>query len=221
MHGHPAVFADRRAAGRALAAQVSQAWNRMPAGQGPPLVLGLARGGVPVAREVADALDAPLDVLVVRKLGAPGQPEFAMGALAAGHVVINDDTPRRLGVPQAQLDAIIDAEDRIRIERERRYRGGGEPVEMADRTVILVDDGLATGATMTVAVRAAHAAGASSVIVAVPTGPSDTVARLAGDPQVNAVVCVETPKPFRAVGLSYGDFTQVDDGEVIRCLHRP
>ncbi|MGV9712608.1 phosphoribosyltransferase [Gordonia sp. NPDC003424] len=212
-------FTDRREAGRALAEQMVAARAGTP--DGDTVVLGLARGGVPVAREVAHALGAELDVLVVRKLGAPGQPEFAMGAIAAGEVVINDDMPRRLGVSPERLQQIVDAEDRIRTEREERYRSGREPLSLHGRTVILVDDGLATGATMAVAVRAARAAGAAAVIVAIPTAPTDTLERFRADPDVDDVVCVATPQPFRAVGLSYDDFRQVDDGEVIRCLRRP
>ncbi|MFW0793698.1 phosphoribosyltransferase family protein [Gordonia sp. CPCC 205515] len=208
------TFTDRCAAGRALGAQVAASRTHDPT----TLVLGLARGGVPVAREVAVALDAPLDVLVVRKLGAPGQPEFAMGAVAAGETVINDDTPRRLGVTPAQLQRIVDAENHIRAEREQRYRAGREPLSLRGRSVILVDDGVATGATMAVAVRAARAAGAAAVTVAVPTGPADTMARFRADPEIDEVACVAMPEPFRAVGQSYDDFRQVDDGEVIRCL---
>lgn len=210
------TFTDRCAAGRALAAALTGTL----AGDPRTLVVGLARGGVPVAREVADVLGAELDVLVVRKLGAPGQPEFAMGAVAAGEIVINDDTPRRLGVTPAQLQRVVDAENRIREEREARYRAGREPLSLRDRSAILVDDGLATGATMAVAVRAADLAGAARVIVAVPTAPADTLAQFTADPAVDEVICVATPEPFRAVGLSYDDFRQVDDREVIRCLTR-
>ncbi|AZG47517.1 phosphoribosyltransferase [Gordonia insulae] len=215
------VFADRRDAGRALADRL----RREPLVTDTPtehiVVLGLARGGVPVAREVADALGAALDALVVRKLGAPGQPEFAMGAIAAGEIVVNDDVPRRLGVSAEQFRSIVDREDAVRVERETRYRVGRQPLSLADRTVILVDDGLATGSTMAVAVRAADAAGAAAVVVAVPTAPADTIDRFDADPTVGAVVCVTTPDPFHAVGQSYDDFRQVDDDEVRRCLRTP
>ncbi|MET9201102.1 phosphoribosyltransferase family protein [Gordonia sp. NPDC003585] len=212
------VFRNRRDAGVDLGQRVRAAVDSDD--RGPIIVLGLARGG-PVAREVADAVDCELDTLVVRKIGAPGQPEFAMGAITHGnHVVVNDDIPRRLGVTTAQFDAALARESRILADREARYRAGREPLSLADRVVILVDDGLATGTSMSVAIDAVRAAGASRVIVAVPTGPTDIFEqmRAAGADQV--IVSV-TPTPFHAVGQSYADFTQVGDDEVVTALERP
>ncbi|MDH3021253.1 phosphoribosyltransferase [Gordonia alkanivorans] len=218
------VFPDRIAAGRALGARVAEVLRSREDTHGArPVVIGLARGGVPVAREVADATGGDLDALVVRKIGAPGHEEFAMGALTAGHLVVNDDIPRRLGVSRAEFDAVADRERRILHNREELYRGGRPPVEVEDRVVVLVDDGLATGSTMAVAIDAMDAAGAARLIVAVPTAPSDSVGRLI-DRGVDDVVVLTTPEPFEAVGLSYDDFSQVDDEEVIECLerdHRP
>ncbi|MYR08130.1 phosphoribosyltransferase [Gordonia sp. SID5947] len=216
------VFADRQAAGRALAerlraAPILSVPSESPTSEG-LVVLGLARGGVPVARVVADALDASLDALVVRKLGAPGQPEYAMGALAAGQVVVNDDVPRRLGVSPEEFQRVVDREEAIRAEREHRYRGGAGQVALAGRIVILVDDGMATGSTMAVALRAVGAAGAAAVVIAVPTAPDDVIRRFTADPAVDEVICVSSPEPFHAVGLSYRDFQQVGDDEVTRCL---
>ncbi|WP_238423458.1 phosphoribosyltransferase [Gordonia sp. 'Campus'] len=236
------VFADRREAGRLLGARVVEFLSApggniktsggirtsggITTGQGPdaPLVLGLARGGVPVAREVADAHCASLgpcdlDVLVVRKIGAPGHAEFAMGALTADHLVVNDDVPRRLGVSHSVFDEVADRERRLLRARERRYRGERPRVEPAGRSVVLVDDGLATGSSMAVAIDSVRSAGASSVIVAVPTAPADSPGRLR-DRGVTGFVVLTTPDPFRAVGLSYDDFGQVDDDEVIAALDR-
>ncbi|MFC8316462.1 phosphoribosyltransferase [Gordonia sp. NPDC057258] len=219
------IFADRREAGRLLGARVVEVryGAGVPeAGTTEPVVLGLARGGVPVAREVADAIAAStgrcaMDVLVVRKIGAPGHEEFAMGALTAHHLVVNDDIPRRLGVSRSEFDEAADRQRRILDDRDRRYRGGRPRTELGGRTVILVDDGLATGSSMAVAVDSARSAGAARVVVAVPTAPSDSVLRLR-DRGVDEVVVLVTPTPFRAVGLSYDDFTQVDDDEVIAAL---
>ncbi|MDL9946295.1 phosphoribosyltransferase family protein [Gordonia sp. ABSL11-1] len=216
------AFDDRRDAGIALAQRLRREplMSTTKSDGRDVVVIGLARGGVPVAREVADAFDAALDVLVVRKIGAPGQPEFAMGAIAAGEIVVNDDVPRRLGVSEARFAEAVDRENRLRIEREQRYREGREPLSFTDRTVVLVDDGLATGSTMAVAVRAARAGGAAAIVVAVPTGPADTLRRFADDPGVDAVVAVMTPEPFHAVGQSYRTFGQVDDDHVRRSLRR-
>ncbi len=214
------VFANRTEAGASLGRMLSADPALMDAADR-TVVLGLARGGVPVAREVASALGARLDVLVVRKLGAPDHPEFAMGAIAAGEIVVNDDVPRRLEVSEEQFRQIVDREDRIRVDRERRYRQGREPLSVRGRTVILVDDGLATGSTMEVALRAVRAAGADAVIVAVPTGPRDVLDRFAAEDEVDKVLCVSIPEPFYAVGGSYDDFRQVDDDEVRRSLQQP
>lgn len=217
----PRTFADRREAGRVLGARVVTVANILA----PPVVLGLARGGVPVAREVADAIAGTagacdLDVLVVRKIGAPGHEEFAMGAVTARHQVVNDDMPRHLGVSRAEFEAAAGRQRRLLHDRERRYRGDRPEAELLGRTVILVDDGLATGSTMAVAVDSVRAVGAARVVVAVPTAPSDSVHRLR-DRGVDEVIVLVTPEPFRAVGLSYEDFAQVDDDEVITALRRP
>ncbi|MCG7635412.1 phosphoribosyltransferase [Gordonia McavH-238-E] len=217
----PRTFADRREAGRLLGARVVTVANILA----PPVVLGLARGGVPVAREVADAIAGTagacdLDVLVVRKIGAPGHEEFAMGAVTARHLVVNDDMPRHLGVSRAEFEEAADRQRRLLHDRERRYRGDRPEAELLGRTVILVDDGLATGSTMAVAVDSVRAVGAARVVVAVPTAPSDSVHRLR-DRGVDEVIVLVTPEPFRAVGLSYEDFAQVDDDEVITALRRP
>lgn len=224
------VFADRREAGRLLGARVVEFFESTSGddtmtrdGADAPVVLGLARGGVPVAREVADALSVigpcALDVLVVRKIGAPGHAEFAMGALTADHLVVNDDVPRRLGVSHSVFDDVAERERRLLHARERRYRGERPRVDPAGRTVVLVDDGLATGSSMAVAIDSVRSAGASSVIVAVPTAPADSPGRLR-DRGVTGFVVLTTPEPFRAVGLSYDDFGQVDDDEVIAALDR-
>ncbi|MDY6808488.1 MAG: phosphoribosyltransferase family protein [Actinomycetota bacterium] len=214
------VFANRSEAGAALGRLLSADAQLMTSADR-IVVLGLARGGVPVARKVASALGARLDVLVVRKLGAPNHPEYAMGAIAAGEIVVNDDVPRRLGVSEEQFREIVEREDRIRVDRESRYRQGREPLALSGKIVILVDDGLATGSTMEVALRAVRAAGADSAIVAVPTGPRDVLDRFTDDDAVDKVFCVSTPEPFYAVGGSYDDFRQVDDDEVTRCLSSP
>ncbi len=212
------VFRNRRDAGVDLGQRVRAAVDSDD--RGPIIVLGLARGGVPVAREVADAVDCELDTLVVRKIGAPGQPEFAMGAITHGnHVVVNDDIPRRLGVTTAQFDAALARESRILADREARYRAGREPLSLADRVVILVDDGLATGTSMSVAIDAVRAAGPSRVIVAVPTGPTDIFEQM-GAAGADQVIVAVTPTPFHAVGQSYADFTQVGDDEVVATLER-
>lgn len=210
-------YADRSAAGRALGEDLARLLPDDPAGV---VVLALPRGGVPVAVGVAERLGVPVSVLVVRKLGAPGQPELAVGAVAAvaGRVerVVNDDWVRRLGLTTAELDVITAAETAELLVRSARF-GATPPV--AGRTVVLVDDGLATGATMRVAVTAVRAAGARRVLVAAPVGSVGACTTL--EPLVDGVVCPRRPEPFRAVGAHYRDFDQVDDAEVLRLLHRP
>jgi putative phosphoribosyl transferase len=211
----PARFADRIAAGRALAALLGEY-----AGRDDVVVLGLPRGGVPVAAEVADALAARLDVLIVRKLGAPGQPELAMGAISAigdlVEVVANDMVIARLGVSADDFDAV---RHRELLELQRRaavYRGTRSSPDLRDRVVIIVDDGLATGATMRAAVAAVRRQHPSRLIVAVPVGATDTCATLRQE--VDDVVCARTPNPFRAVHQGYLDFTQTPDSEVLALL---
>jgi putative phosphoribosyl transferase len=205
------MFQDRTDAGRQLAAAL--AGYALP----DPLVLGLPRGGVPVAVEVATALDADVDVLVVRKLGAPGNPEFAMGAIGEdGAIVLDHGLRRELRVTADQVDAIA-ARERAEIERRvQAYRGGSHRLGVAGRNVILVDDGLATGSTAAAAVRVARHMGAAHVTLAVPVGSVQAVEWLAG--MTDDLVCLRTPEPFYAVGQHYRQFGQVGDDEVIRLL---
>jgi len=212
--GHP-PFADRRAAGRELGERLAHEVLSAP------LVLGLPRGGVVVAAEVAAALHAPLDVIVVRKLGLPGQPELAMGAIAAVGDVIEtvrvDVVLLAAGVDSATFEQVGRRELVELRRREAAYRDERPPVEVADRSVVLVDDGLATGATMQAAVVAVRAGGPASVLVAVPVGSPRACAAIA--PTVDQVVCLLTPRSFRAVGQAYGDFGQTTDEEVRSALH--
>ena len=208
------VYRDRRDAGRQLAGML--AGHR---GDPDLIVLGLARGGVPVAYEVATALDAPLDVMVVRKLGAPGREEFAMGALAPGGVVvIDDDVVRALEVTPQTLEEVARREYKELLRREQAYRENRPEPDLAGHTVIVVDDGLATGSSMRAAIAAIERSGARSVIVAVPAAPQSTCEELKA--HVDEVVCGTTPSPFFAVGESYWDFTQTTDEEVKDLLRR-
>src|SRR5271170_5284701 len=209
------VFRDRREAGRVLADLLSAYRGRQDV-----IVLGLARGGLPVAWEVAAALRAPMDAFVVRKLGAPGHEEFAVGALASGgRVVINDDVVRGLRITPQQLREIAEAEGRELIRREAAYRGGRPPADVAGKTVILVDDGLATGASMLAAVQALREAEPAQIVIAVPAAPESTCREFAG--LVDDMVCASMPTPFLAVGASFWDFRQVGDDEVRTLLATP
>ena len=184
------------------------------------IVLGLARGGLPVAWEVAAALHAPLDAFIVRKLGAPGHEEFAVGALASGgRVVVNDDVVRGLRISPEQLRAIAEREGRELIRREAAYRGGRPPLDVTGKTVILVDDGLATGASMFAAVQALRESEPAHIVIAVPAAPESTCREFAG--LVDDVVCASMPTPFLAVGESFWDFRQVTDEEVHQLLATP
>jgi putative phosphoribosyl transferase len=188
-------------------------------GQPDVLVLALPRGGVPVAFEVAQALHAPLDVFIVRKLGMPGHEELAIGAIASGGVrVLNEDLIRLLGIPNNVLEDITARELEELRRREAAYRGSRPPEPIAGRTVILVDDGLATGASMRAAVRALRREGAARIVVAVPVAAADTCESLR--PEVEDVVCAVTPEPFTAVGAWYEDFRQTTDEEVRELLDR-
>ena len=209
------TFTDRRDAGRVLAAALA-AYR----GKDGVLVLGLARGGVPVAWEVAASLQAPLDVFLVRKLGVPQWQELAMGALASGGgLVVNEDLVRNLGISDRQLRAAIDRETDELNRRDEAYRGGRPGPELAGKTVILVDDGIATGASMLAAVRAVRAAKPEKIVVAVPVGPLSTCRQIGGE--ADDVVCATTPVRFEAVGQVYADFHQVSDEEVRDLLVTP
>jgi predicted phosphoribosyltransferase len=207
----PAAFRDRRDAGGRLA----RALPELSA----PLVLGLPRGGVPVAAAVAEALGAPLDVFVVRKLGLPVQPELAMGAIATGGVrVLNDDVLREGRVSADVLEEVTRRESAELAARERLYRGDAPPPGLGGREVVLVDDGLATGATMRAAVEAARLQEPTRVVVAVPVAPPETVAAFRRDGI--EIVCVVVPRPFVAVGIWYDDFGATTDDEVVELLGR-
>ena len=205
------IFRDRRDAGRALAEALADEASKHP------VVLGLARGGLPVAAEVAAALGAPLDVFVVRKLGVPWQPELAMGAIASGGVLVrNEEVLAGFAGAEEALETVRARETAELEARERRYRGGRAPLAVAGRHVIVVDDGLATGSSMLAAVRALRQAGAASVVVAVPVGPPDTCRRIAA--ACDRLVCLEQPAWFAAVGQWYEDFSQTEDEEVAALL---
>ena len=210
----PTPFRDRGEAGRALAAQLTAYADRPDV-----LVLALPRGGVPVAYEVARALGAPLDVFVVRKLGVPGYEELAMGAVATGGVrVLNDDIVTGLRIPGYLIEAVAAQEQAELKRRERAYRGGRPPPDVRGRTVILVDDGLATGATMRAAVKALRQQQPARIVVAVPVAAAETCAALQAE--ADEVVCAITPEPFHAVGRWYEDFSQTTDEEVRDLLAR-
>jgi predicted phosphoribosyltransferase len=208
------LFRDRAEAGRRLAARLLEYASRPDV-----LVLALPRGGVPVAFEVARALEAPLEIFVVRKLGVPGHEELAMGAIAfGGTLVLNNDVIESLNPPFRVIQAIA-ARERLEIERrERAYRGNRPQLEVRGRTVILVDDGLATGSTMRAAVAALRRLGPARLIVAVPTAAPSTCAELGQE--VDECICVMTPEPFHAVGVWYENFYQVTDDEVHTLLER-
>lgn len=214
-HAPRRVFRDRGEAGRVLASLLSAYRDHEDV-----IVLGLARGGIPVAWEVAAALHAPLDAFIVRKLGVPGHEEFALGALASGgRVVVNDDVVRGLRITPQQLRDIAEREGRELVRREAIYRAGRPPLDVAGKTVILVDDGLATGASMFAAVQALREAEPEQIVIAVPAAPESTCREFAG--VVDDVVCASMPTPFLAVGESFWDFRQVTDEEVRRLLATP
>ena len=202
------LYRDRREAGRQLAAKLAAY-----AGRPDVLVLALPRGGVPVAYEVARALAAPLDIFLVRKLGLPGHEELAMGAVASGGIrVLNKEVVQALRVPEEVIDEVA-AEELGELERrERLYRGDRPPPDVRGRTVILIDDGLATGSTMRAAIAALRQQHPARIVVAVPVGAPETCAEF--QDEADEAICALTPDPFYAVGLWYGDFTQTTDEEV-------
>jgi predicted phosphoribosyltransferase len=207
-------FRDRTEAGRYLAELLPDY-----AGRDDVVVLALPRGGVPVGYEVAKALGAPLDVFVVRKLGVPGHPELAMGAIATGGVLVLDEgLVRRLGINEEQIRRAVETELRELERREAAYRGGRDPPNLEGKTVILVDDGLATGATMRAAALAVRNYNPERVVVAVPVAAGQTCDEFRDD--VDDIICAVTPSPFHAVGLWYEDFSQTSDEEVRELLAR-
>ncbi|HYD52950.1 MAG TPA: phosphoribosyltransferase [Gemmatimonadaceae bacterium] len=209
-------FVDRHDAGRLLAREVARqlsAWREVP----PPVVLALPRGGVPVGAELARALGAPLDVMVVRKLGVPGHEELAMGAIASGGLrVVNADVLARLGIPDSMVDRVEAAERHELQRREAIYRRGRPFPALDGRMAFLVDDGIATGATMEVAVEAARRARASKVLVAVPVAPRPIAEHLAG--LADGCICVHVPPDLGGVSEWYDDFRQTSDHEVSELL---
>lgn len=206
------IYRDRAEAGRKLAERL-----RDYEGRDDLVVLGLPRGGLPVAYEVARALHAPLDVFVVRKLGVPGHEELAMGAIASGGIrVLNEDVVQMLGISSQVIERVAAREWQELARRERAYRGDLAPLEIARRHVILIDDGLATGATMRAAVAAARQQGPSGITVAAPTAASEACAAL--KPEVDHIVCAATPEPFVAIGIWYADFRQLSDAHVRQLL---
>ena len=213
------TFSDRRDAGRVLADALGGY-----RGASDLIVLGLPRGGVPVAWEVAAALHAPLDVLVVRKLGAPRWQELALGAIASGggsgpRMVLNDEVVHSLHISDDQLEQVIDKESTELARREEAYRAGRPPLDLAGKTVILVDDGIATGASMLAAVQAIRSACPAKVVVAVPVAPPSAYKQLART--ADDVISVAVPASFMAVGEYYDDFTQTSDDEVRDLLAAP
>jgi putative phosphoribosyl transferase len=207
-------FRDRAEAGRVLAEKLADY-----AGLADVIVLALPRGGVPVAYEVARALRAPLDVFLVRKLGAPGHEELAMGAIASGGIVVmNDEVVKAMKVQADEILDAIDSERRELARREVAYRYDRPPVDVRGRIVILIDDGLATGSTMRAAVKALRRQGPARIVVAVPIGAASTCEEF--QEIADECICAATPEPFRAVGLWYEDFSQTEDDEVAELLAR-
>lgn len=207
-------FANRAEAGRMLAQQLDKYADRPDV-----LVLALLRRGVPIGYEVARALNVPLDVFLVRKLGIPGYEELAMGAIASGGVrVVNDQLVRAIGIPEYVIDAVAQWEQKELERRERVYRGDHPPPDVRGRTVVLVHDGLATGATMLAAVRALRQQQPAHIVVAVPTASPDTCELLKNE--ADEVICAIMPEPFHAVGFWYDNFSQTTDEEVRELLAR-
>ena len=210
----PLLLQDRAAAGRRLVEPLRQYAHRPDV-----IVLALPRGGVPVAYEVAMALEVRLDLMLVRKLGAPSNEEFALGAIASGGIqILNDYALRAHPIDQATFDAVVARENRELLRREQAYRGTREPVPLKDQVVILIDDGLATGASMMAAIQAVRLQGPSRIVVAVPVAPIKTVEALRRE--VDELICPVVPDWFMSLGHWYMDFSQTSDAEVIKLLQR-
>lgn len=208
MSTHTTLFSDRRQAGEELASELRHYANRPDV-----VVLALPRGGVPVAFEVAEALNADLDIFLVRKLGMPGHPEYAIGAIATGGVrVLNDEAIGWYRIPETVIEALVASEQRELERREAAYRDGRRAAHLEGRVAIIVDDGLATGSSMRAAVTAVRRLEPSKIVVAVPVGAPSTCHEL--QDIADEVVCARTPEPFSAVGLWYRDFSQTTDEEV-------
>jgi len=208
------LFADRIEAGQLLAAELER-YAEQPS----TIVLGIPRGGVVVASQVAHALRLPLDIFVVRKLGAPGQEELAMGAVALdGFYLLNHDVVEHLNISEAEVQEVLRQEQKELQRREHVYRQGRDPLPIEGRTVLLVDDGMATGSSLRASIQMLRSRRPGEIIVAVPVGPPDTLAAL--KKEVHDVVCVRAPKPFRAIGCWYHDFAPTSDEEVIDLLQR-
>jgi putative phosphoribosyl transferase len=207
------MFADRKTAGRQLSQRLQYLRHEEP------VVLALPRGGVPVGFEIAEGLDAPLNIVLVRKIGVPWQPELALGAVVDGadpHVVINDSLAAELAIDESYIKSET-ARQLEEIERRRKlYLGDRPPVPLAGRTVIVVDDGIATGSTVRTALRAIRNAGAGKIVLAVPVAPRDALDELRGE--VDEIICLSTPSPFIAVGAHYAEFAQLADADVILLL---
>ena len=208
------IFLDREDAGRQLAEELTAYANRQDV-----IVVALPRGGVPVAYPVAMALNAPLDIFLVRKLGVPGQEELAMGAIASGDIIIlNERLVQELQIDQAEIDEVITREKQIIEIREKTYIGDRKPADMKNKIVLLIDDGIATGATILAAIAAIKKRGCAKIIIAVPVAPPDTVEMLRRE--VDDIVCLYTPVFFSAIGYFYMDFEQTTDQEVITLLNQ-
>ncbi|HEX3231734.1 MAG TPA: phosphoribosyltransferase [Pyrinomonadaceae bacterium] len=209
------IFKDRADAGRFLASKLNEFANLADV-----IVVGLPRGGMPVAYEVAQKLNAPLDLLVVRKLGVPGHEELAMGAIASGGVrLLNQNVLSHLGIPQDIIDLVIESEQRELERREREYRKNHAPLKLRGQTVIVVDDGLATGSSMHAAVMAIRQKQPKQIIVAVPVGARDTCESFHNEVDTMAI-CAITPESFQSVGAWYANFAPTTDDEVRKCLDR-
>ena len=209
------MFTDRREAGEALLGRLPKLDPEKT------VILALPRGGLPVADVIAGALGAPLDIALVRKVGFPAQPEFALAAVTDGddpRITVNEEVARMAGLDDAAIRRLAERELPEIRRRRALYLKGRAPVPLAGKTVVVVDDGIATGATMRAALRLVRDAGPARVIAAIPVGPADTIAALAAD--CDEVICLECPFPFRAVGLHYRDFDQVSDATVVEIMER-